>query len=785
MGSSSHFSPDMLSAYALGRLPWGQFAAVEGHLDGCSDCQGQLQALEDASDSFIGLLHGLAPEPARDAAVARLITRAQQLPEQASRPLPKRVAGLEIVRELAAGGLGVVYLARNPGLDHREQAVKLLLPKFRGDAGFLARFQREKRAIACIKDKQHVVEIFDAGSDASVGPYLVMEHLDGVSLKHMVSMHGALPVAEACELARQAALGLQAAHALGLVHRDVKPSNLMLARFGDRTLVKVIDFGLVKESLGSVGDGDDATLAGTVIGTPDYMAPEQAGIWSKVPVSAAADIYSLGCTLYTLLDGRPPFDDVPVMEKHKGHATVALPRLKRQDLSVEVASVMNAMVDKNPKLRPDARSVVARLTPFGCSPARLRALLDAEPPQSTTWYPRSSPRRLQSRSRRWLAGAVAALVLLVAGFVGFGLLTAPGLEESQERSTDEGSVRSAGPALGTGPEEPVSMTGHRGPGAAIVFAPEGLQAFSMCGSICAWDLKKRRLAGSWWPGGNNPDFGTGLVAISPNGKLIIASSPVFGGFLRSLVLFDRGKGTQLGTPVELATVAPTVVFSPDSSLLAMADNGDAKGITIRVIDVRTGKMKHSFPSGSLVQRIAFSPDGKLLATTNTEKLIRLWSLEEDRQEREFRGHEGAPREVAFSADGKRLFSASPHDDTMRVWDVATGKQLNEIAAGKAKMTCASFWPGGRALTGHGAAPTDGAGWGGSVVLWDLEKGQELKRFSHDKMRHVTALAISPDGYHALSAITSDTRLEHLVFLYRLPAPAGGTKTLPKSLRTKD
>jgi serine/threonine protein kinase len=401
MRTSNHLSRDELSAYVLGRLPWEHLADVERHLAACDECECQVDSLNRSSDSFIALLRGLQVG-------------------DGLRPVPKCVAGLEIIKELAHGGLGFVYLAHHPGLDRR-QAVKLLLPEHRGNGDLVARFQREKRAIAQIKDKLHIVEIFDAGCDASEGPYLVMEYLDGASLKQLVSRHGPLPPAEACELVRQAALGLQATHEQGLVHRDVKPSNLILARFSaDKAALKVIDYGLVKEVGGPSAAAPEATSAGVAIGTPDYMAPEQAGIWSNLPVGPAADVYSLGCTLYTLLHGQPPFCDRPTVEKHKGHATAAYPRLNRSDLSAEVVSLLTAMLDKNPHLRPAAREVAQRLSQFGCDMVQLRALLGASASEATV--PPSASRggaspRPPRRSRRWLTVAGVGVAFLLAGFV--------------------------------------------------------------------------------------------------------------------------------------------------------------------------------------------------------------------------------------------------------------------------------------------------------------------------------------------------------------------------------
>ncbi len=377
MPSATHLTPEVLTAYILGRLAWEQFASVEGHLDNCPDCQRRAVTMDSASDSFIALLRQPGPSTATASAPPPLPGNAEKL----SGPLPKRVAGFEIVRELAHGGLGVVYLAKHPDLA-REQAVKLLLPKHRDDTGLLARFRREKWAIARMEDKQHVVEIFDAGVDNEFGPYLAMQYLKGESLNTVMARRGPLPEGEACELVRQAALGLQSAHDLGLVHRDVKPSNLMLARFGDKTELKVIDWGLVKAVTEQERPTPEATSPGALIGTPDYMAPEQAAPDPENPVGPAADVYSLGCTLYALLSGKPPFNDRPILQKLTGHVAGEFPKVIRPNLHAEVISLLNAMVDKNAARRPTARTVAERLAPFGCDADRLRALLGAPVPET-------------------------------------------------------------------------------------------------------------------------------------------------------------------------------------------------------------------------------------------------------------------------------------------------------------------------------------------------------------------------------------------------------------------
>src|SRR5262245_4954644 len=222
---------------------------------------------------------------------------------------PARLGEYELVRELGKGGIGVVYEARNTLLD-RPVAIKVLGPAWAGDAAAVARFRREMLAGGRL-DHPHLVRYTHAG-ESEGRLFLVMELLDGIDLARHVKQNGPLSIAEACGYASQAAAGLQYAHEQGLVHRDVKPNNLFLTAAG---VVKVLDLGLAR-----LRGGSDMmlTAANSSMGTPDYMSPEQ---WENAHlVDTRADVYGLGCTLYHLLTGKPPFADcADTSAKRKAH----------------------------------------------------------------------------------------------------------------------------------------------------------------------------------------------------------------------------------------------------------------------------------------------------------------------------------------------------------------------------------------------------------------------------------------------------------------------------------
>jgi tetratricopeptide (TPR) repeat protein len=242
---------------------------------------------------------------------------------------------------LHAGGMGEAYLAWHQTMDCQ------VVVNVANDPVIEPRFRREIEVQAKLGGHRHIVLARHAGRY-----YLVMEYVEGTDLGRLVQARGPLPVADACEAVRQAALGLAFAHErLGIVHRDVKPSNLMVTPDG---CVKVLDFGLARWDLERVPTQEPApvplTAGGAAMGTPDYMAPEQ---WRDSWVDVRADIYSLGCTLYHLLAGSPPFGgpayDAPGA-KCLAHAHTPVPpiRERRPDVTGNLATVLDRMLAKEP-----------------------------------------------------------------------------------------------------------------------------------------------------------------------------------------------------------------------------------------------------------------------------------------------------------------------------------------------------------------------------------------------------------------------------------------------------
>lgn len=347
----SHPSLADLTAFDAGSLSPAERETVERHLAVCPECGRRIDNLPE--DPFVALVRASASS-APSAGLAGPVPPAPDAPAAlADHPRYR------LVERIGSGGMGAVYKAIHRLMD-RVVALKVPHPHFLDRPGFAERFGREARAAARLTHP-NIVLAHDAEQAGDL-PFLVMEYVPGTSLDRLVAQRGPLPVAEACEYARQAALGLQHAHDNGMVHRDVKPANLMRTPDG---LIKVLDFGLAHLARMAEEDVSSDGAEGAVLGTPDYTAPEQA----RAPhsVDARADVYGLGCTLFFLLTGHPPYPGGTVLKKllaHQDHPTPAL-QAARSDVPPALAALVERMLAKDPTKRPSSAAAVARLlTPF-------------------------------------------------------------------------------------------------------------------------------------------------------------------------------------------------------------------------------------------------------------------------------------------------------------------------------------------------------------------------------------------------------------------------------------
>ena len=434
-----------LHDFMLGKLEVQKADEIAEHLKQCHTCEDTVVGLEKSSDTLVNLLAGVPADSApadyennpdydRAAVAAQQVinswvSHAESMPDRVSDH--KIIGDYEIVQTLARGGMGSVFRARHMRLE-KEVAIKILPERKMQNPDAIARFSREMKIIGQMSHSS-MVAATDAGAVNGIH-YLVMELVEGVDLGKLVRRCGPLKVADACELIRQSALGIQYAHDQDVIHRDVKPSNLMLA---SDSMVKVLDLGLATLG-GLTGTVDELTTVGQLMGTLDYMAPEQCG--NSQPVDTGCDVYGLGATLYKLIAGVAPYsspeNDTPLKKLRAMATCEPTPIDERvEGLPAELVSIINRCLADLPEDRFDsAADLAAALQPL-CADHDLPDLLSrssavADESNYPTTLPNSNsksatihrPLRETSNSKpktssgrnggRWMPTAIA---LLLAG----------------------------------------------------------------------------------------------------------------------------------------------------------------------------------------------------------------------------------------------------------------------------------------------------------------------------------------------------------------------------------
>jgi len=412
-----------LEAFAHGRLPEEEWRVLETHVSACETCCEVLRRIPH-DDLIANLRSSLSHLPGKESSGSAALDPIRS--SLASHPR------YQLVRELGSGGMGVVYLAEHRVMG-RQVALKVINSRLLRNQVAVERFRQEVQAAARLNHR-NIVTAYDAEQAGDLH-FLVMEFVEGTDLATTVARRGPLPVLQACNAILQAANGLQHAHEQGMVHRDIKPQNLMRTRKG---VIKILDFGLARLASPSESEAAPAGLTreGVTLGTPDYIAPEQARDARRADIRS--DIYSLGCTLYALLTGTVPFPTGTVVEKVLAHCTTAptpVPQL-RAGLPPALVAIVERMMAKDPADRfQTPAEVAAALKPFGqpsgqptsesllpetpvLASSVTRADHDAEPDfdfvlkEPLSALPRQSP---PAGLGRWLVPGLAGAIVLVGG----------------------------------------------------------------------------------------------------------------------------------------------------------------------------------------------------------------------------------------------------------------------------------------------------------------------------------------------------------------------------------
>lgn len=693
-----------------------------------------------------------------------------------------------LVEPLGEGGMGLVVKGWHPRLD-RFAAIKLIRPQvLASKPEIITRFHREAKAIAQLHHP-NIVMLYDA-DEVNGTHYIAMEFVDGPTLEKMVRQNGPMAIKQSCDYMRQAALGLQHASECGLVHRDIKPSNILVAvkssgsikrsssqlkrpalvTVRDRELalessvsgrsdhawgtIKILDMGLARlqESLEEDADpGTPLTRAGALLGTPDFIAPEQARDARSVDIRA--DLYSLGCTFYYLLTGRPPFpggNDVQKLIKHQTERPVAIEEL-RPHVPTIVAGIVERLLAKKAEDRFQTPQELADVL----ADYLAATLSQQTPPRGTlTEAMIGSPSPIP---RSPIGGTSPVLEADILG--GFD----SEVEFAENAGNDEALTTMASEVPSSNEVPPSSViSAHSGVVGAVALSADGRFAASggVDGRVRVWDLSQgqpRELAdlpragaeiqtivfapddsnyvvfGStqqgnarvqrwdWsenrvfeWGGFATTDHrGVGCAAFAANGSMFATGIGSFAVVWKVNKRNASGRNILKGHGHPLRTLA----FSPENRLLATA--GENKAIRLWGFGWLGTSLKATIESYSPgITSIAFSPDGRHLATAGLDRQIVIWDplTPSDKTAITLSGHTNNPRHVQFLEQGRQLVSVSESGQIL-FWDLASSKVRQECSVELSLAYCMAMTPDAkRLIAGYSS---------GQLAVFDLQPNTVL------------------------------------------------------------
>jgi serine/threonine protein kinase len=708
-----------------------------------------------------------------------------------------------LLERLGEGGMGQVYKARHQPMQ-RIVALKLIRKERLASPDAVARFHREVQAVAHLAHP-NIVAAYDAGR-AGATHYMAMEYVEGIDLARLVREEGPLPVAMACEYARQAALGLQHAHERGLVHRDVKPANLLVQGEGVQATIKILDLGLAR--LTGAGGEKGLTQSGQVVGTPDYLAPEQA--INARTADIRSDLYGLGGTLYFLLTGWPPFPAESLAELLIKHQMNAPPRLRerRADVPEELEVLVRKLLAKKPQERYQTPAeLIAALEPFCQGHAPTRSEPDGQPmvviPAARLAQPRSvvraapgsiAPhhplRRRVSRGNRKALVAVLALVgVAVVAMVAVAAVLMRGQQRPREMAAAPSTPTVPTPPVQDPPPRPQPIPQQqpqvepepKAPPFGDLKLPPLLKPAPQAkppekppekpkpqpppepAAPRASDYPLDNLDPQTIPPedrlANIPELVAVLtghtdevwgVTFSPDGKRLASASK--DGTVRVWDLMGRQPrpvGTTGGKGGNLASAS----FTPDGTQLALGT-----GSFVEITDLQA-KQRLIPVQGAKDACVCFSPDGRLLAVGAGSEVRLLDATRGYVSGLVLRGHTSNKIwAVLFSRDGTTLVS-SGQDHTVRLWDLTARppRQRMEIRLRNEPMTPSLSPDGQRLACGC---------FDGTVFCWDVSGPQARERWSMKSFRGwANSVAFAPDGKSLIATEGGGSGGKHRVVWY--------------------
>jgi WD40 repeat protein/serine/threonine protein kinase len=684
----------------------------------------------------------------------------------------------KLVEQIGEGGMGTVWMARQTEPVKRLVAVKLIKPGM-DSRQVIARFEAERQALA-LMDHPNIARVLDGGTTDASRPYFVMDLVKGVPITGYCDDHHLTP-RQRLELFVPVCRAVQHAHQKGVIHRDLKPSNVLVALYDGKPVPKVIDFGVAKAAGQPLTEHTLVTGFGAIVGTLEYMSPEQAEV-NQLDIDTRSDIYALGVLLYELLTGTTPLErkrvresgmlealrvireeeaptlsnrlgttqDLPAIAANRGTEPAKLTRLVRGELDW---IVMKAL-EKNRNRRYETASALA---------ADVQHYLQDEPVQACPPSAGYRLRKLVHRNRREVLIVGVATLAAAGGVAGLAVsraLIARGLQRERleayfqritvaHRELSIDNLAAARRALDACPEDlrgwewnylmrlckvdPLVIP-DRSEVNGVAFSSDGelLASAGGDGRVTIWNSKTGEVIREI------PDAHTDSVvgvAFHRDRKYIAS----VGADTRVKVWDWETKHKEFDESCDVRRkfgAAQTAVFSPDGKLLAAGSDQ-----VVRIWDWKNGRVLHTLRGHAWTISLAFTRDGRQLASASTGDNVRLWDLESvNHPVRTFPPHGHPVGALAFSPDGGQLAEANLNG-CVNLWDTTTGELLQRLPH-DGTVQGVAFSPKDQRLASSGEDKT--------VRVWDPKSGREVLGL-RGHTGWCGSVAFSPDGLRLASA----------------------------------
>jgi WD40 repeat protein/serine/threonine protein kinase len=671
----------------------------------------------------------------------------------APEPLGSIIGPYKLLERLGGGGMGVVYMAEQVRPVRRKVALKIIKPGM-DSRQVIARFEAERQALTMM-DHPNIAKVLDAGTTDTGRPYFVMELVKGIPVTDYCDQ-ARLTTRQRLDLFVDVCHAVQHAHQKGVIHRDLKPGNVLVTLHDEKPVPKVIDFGIAKATGQQLTDKTLFTNFAQMMGTPLYMSPEQAQL-SGLDVDTRSDVYSLGVLLYELLTGTTPFDRARLcaaaydeMRRIIREVEPPKPSTRLGTLGDELTAVSARRGVDPKKLSQSVRGELDWIVMKSLEKDRTRryespdelagdvgrylrneAVLACPP---SAWY---RSRKFARRNKAALVVATALTLAVVLAVVGLAvstyLVTRQQITTADALRAEKRTVENAR----------VQSYFHRIALAQREFAADNLgRALDLLDECPAnlrqweWGYLKRLCRVE--PVVLKADCELHGVAFDATGGRIAAACAD-----KTVKVWDAKTGKLLRTLRGHGDVVFGVVFSPDGRHLASASADK----TVRLWDLNTGETVFQRPGhagdyAGTVYAVAFSPDGGRLVTCGDDGFVTIWDVPGGREVLRLpEKHERSAVCVAFSPDGSLLATGS-WGGVARIWDARTGQVLRRITGHTHRLSAVLFHPDGRSLAT--------ASFDRTVRVWDMATGAPLHKFvGHTGL--VSGLAYGPRGLRLFSS----------------------------------